>query len=48
MSLVVQLFDGSQKIVYVSEPINDDEDNSTSGDDDSNLIFCVSVWKLYL
>ena len=41
VSLVVQLVDGSQRIVYVSEPISADEDNSTSGDGDSNLICCV-------
>ena len=41
VSLVVQLVDGSQRIVYVSEPISDDEDLSTSGDGDSNLMCCV-------
>ena len=41
VSLVIQLVDGSQRIVYVSEPISDDEDNSTSGDGDSNLMCCV-------
>ena len=41
VSLVVQLVDGSQRIVYVSEPISDDEDNSTRGDGDSNLLCCV-------
>ena len=43
VSLVVQLVDGSQRIVYVSEPISDDEDNSTSGDGDINLMCCVYV-----
>ena len=41
VSLVVQLVDGSQRIVYVSEPIGEDEDLSTSGDGDSNLMCCV-------
>ena len=41
VSLVVQLVDGGQRIVYVSEPISDDEDLSTSGDGDSNLMCCV-------
>ena len=41
VSLVVQLVDGSQRIVYVSEPISDDKDLSTSGDGDSNLMCCV-------
>ena len=41
VSLVVQLVDGSQRIVYVSEPISDHEDLSTSGDGDSNLMCCV-------
>ena len=41
VSLVVQLVDGSQRIVYVSEPISDDEDLSTSGDGDSTLMCCV-------
>ena len=41
VSLVVQFVDGSQRIVYVSEPIGDDEDLSTSGDGDSNLMCCV-------
>ena len=35
VSLVVQLVDGSQRIEYISEPISDDEDVSTSG---SNLM----------
>ena len=46
VSLVAQLVDGSQRIVYVSEPISDDEDLSTSGDGDSNLMWCA--WKLFL
>ena len=41
VSLVVQLINGSQRIVYVSEPISDDKDLSTSGDGDSNLMRCV-------
>ena len=41
VSLVVQLVDGSQRIVYVSEPISDDKDLSTNGDGDSNLMCCV-------
>ena len=41
VSLVAQLVDGSQRIVYVSEPISDDEDLYTSGDGDSNLMCCV-------
>ena len=41
VSLVVQLVDGSQRIVYVSEPFSHDEDLSTSGDGDSNLMCCV-------
>ena len=41
VSLVVQLADGNQRIVYVSESISDDEDFFTSGDGDGNLICCV-------
>ena len=41
VSLMVQLVDGSQRIVHVSEPISDDEDLSTSGDGDGNLMCCV-------
>ena len=41
VNLLVQLVDGSQRIVYVSEPISDDEDLFTSGDGDSNLMCCV-------
>ena len=41
VSLVVQLVDGSQRIVYVSEPNSDVDDLSTSGDGDGNLICCV-------
>ena len=42
VSLVVQLVDGSQRrVVYVGDPISDDEDLSTSGDGDSNLMCCV-------
>ena len=41
VSPVVQVVDGSQRIVYVSEPISNVENNSTSGDGDSSLICCV-------
>ena len=41
VSLVVQIVDGSQRIVYVSEPISDDEDNLASGDCESHLMCCV-------
>ena len=41
VSLVVQLVDRSQRIVYVSEPISDDEDLYTSSDGDSNLMCCM-------
>ena len=43
VSLVVQLVDGNQRIVYVSESISDEEDFFTSGDVDGNLI-CCSVY----
>ena len=41
VSLVVQLVDGNQRIVYVSESISDNEDFFTSGDVDGNLLCCV-------
>ena len=41
VSLVVQLVDGNQRIVYVSELISDDEDFFTSDDGDGNLMSCV-------
>ena len=41
VSLAVQLVDGNQRIVYVSESISDDEDFFSSGDGDGNLICCV-------
>ena len=41
VSLVVQLIDGNQRIVYVSESISDNEDFFTSGDGDGNLMYCV-------
>ena len=43
VSLLVQLVDGNQRIVYVSESISDNEDFFTSGDDDDNLM-CCSVY----
>ena len=39
--LVVQLVDGNQRIVYVSESISDGDDFFTSGDGDGNLMCCV-------
>ena len=41
VSLVVQLVDGNQRIVYVSESISDNENFFTSGDGDGNLMCCV-------
>ena len=41
VSLVVQLVDGRQRIEYIGEPISDDEDLSTNGDGDSNLMCCM-------
>ena len=41
VSLVVQLVDGNQRIVYVSESISDNEDFFTSSDGDGNLMCCV-------
>ena len=41
VSFVVQLVDGNQRIVYVSESISDDEDFFTSGDGDGSLMCCV-------
>ena len=41
VSLVTQLVDGNQRVVYVSESISDNEDFFTSGDVDCNLMCCV-------
>ena len=41
VSLVVQLVDGNQRVVYVNESISDDENFFTSGDGDGNLMCCV-------
>ena len=41
LAVVVQFTKGNQRIVYVSEIINDDEDFFTNGEDDSNHVCCV-------
>ena len=41
LTLQFQYADGNQRIVHVSELINDDEDFFTSGEDDNSLICCV-------
>ena len=41
VSLMAQLIDGNQRLVYVSESIDHDENFYTSGSGDNNLMCCL-------
>ena len=50
LCVVVQLVDGNQRIVDVSEPPSDNEEffARANSDGDSNYVCSMSVWKLFL
>ena len=41
LTILVQYADGNQRIIYVRELINENEDLLTSGEDDSNCVCCI-------